>query len=233
MAALHGPAPVLAACGLAFEAALAAGPGVTAVCGPGSVRLGQTLAERLRETGTEWAGILSFGCAGGLDPSLAPGTCVLATGVQTADGFLCADAAWLRGLARRLPGAVAGELAGIDAPLLSPADKAELWRASGACAVDMESHAAARIASRHGLPFAACRVVLDPAWRSVPPCALAGLGSDGRQAFYPLLRALARRPRELGPLCVLACDAWRARRELGRVCTSLGERLALPWPRTI
>lgn len=220
--------PVLAACGLAFEAALAAGPGVTAVCGPGPDRLGGTLAERLRDAGTAWAGILSFGCAGALDPGLAPGTCVLATGVQTVEGFLCADAAWLRGLARRLPDAATGELAGIDAPLLAAANKAELWRASGACAVDMESHAAARIALRHGLPFAACRVVLDPAWRSVPACALAGMGSDGRHALYPLLRALARAPREAGPLCVLACDAWRARRELGRVRARLGDRLAFP-----
>lgn len=266
------PLPVLAACGLAFEAALAAGRGVVAVCGPGPWRLAERLdalldgrrdtrsalrhAERLNESllaraavqtaaqlaahaagetedrpacdGPAWAGILSFGCAGALDPGLAPGTCILATSVQTADGFLCADAAWLRGLARRLPQAVHGELAGIDAPLTSARDKAGLWRASGACAVDMESHAAARIARRHGLPFAACRVVLDPAWRSVPPSALAAMGGDGRTRPGPLLRALAAAPGELGPLCMLAWNALLARRALGQVRARLGERLAAP-----
>jgi len=266
------PLRVLAACGLAFEAALAAGSGVVAVCGPGPARLAARLdalldglhdaradprqAERLNEGlharvgvppdallaahlagDTEarlaraepaWAGILSFGCAGALDPGLAPGTCILATGIQTADGFLCADAAWLRSLARRLPQAVQGELAGLDAPLLCARDKAILWRSSGACAVDMESHAAARIARRHGVPFAACRVVLDPAWRSVPPSALAGMGGDGRTRPGPLLRALAAAPGELGPLCMLAWDALRARRALGQVRARLGGRLAAP-----
>lgn len=227
-----GRPPVLAACGLAFEAALAAGPGVAVVCGPGperlSARLDACLAMPPGSAAQSWSGILSFGCAGALDPGLAPGTCVLATGVQTGEGFLCADPDWLRGLARCLPGAVAGELAGLDAPLLDAADKARLWRDSGACAVDMESHAAARVARRHGLPFAACRVVLDPAWRSVPPCALAGMDADGGNALLPLLRALAAAPRQLGPLCVLAGDAWRARRALGRVRARLGARLALP-----
>lgn len=262
------PLPVLAACGLAFEAALADGPGVVAVCGPGSGRLAERLdalldgrrdtrpalrhTERLNEglharaavqlaaeaagetedrpacDGPVWAGILSFGCAGALDPGLASGTCILATGVQTADGFLCADAAWLRSLALRLPQAVHGELAGVEAPLTSARDKTGLWRSSGACAVDMESHAAARIAQRHGLPFAACRVVLDPAWRSVPPCALAGMRPDGGSAPWLLLRALAAAPAELRPLCLLACDAWRARRALARVRARLGKRLAAP-----
>lgn len=270
--AAREPLPVLAACGLAFEAALAAGPGVVAACGPGPARLAARLdalldgrrdtesaprqagrlkeglharvavpsaaqpaahvagetEERLPRAEPAWAGILSFGCAGALDPGLAPGTCILATGVQTADGFVCADAAWLRSLARRLPQAVHGELAGLDAPLTSARDKAILWRSSGACAVDMESHAAARIARHHGLPFAACRVVLDPAWRSVPPSALAGMAADGSTAPWPLLRALAAAPGELGPLCMLAWDALRARRALGQVRARLGARLAAP-----
>jgi hopanoid-associated phosphorylase len=254
--AAREPAPVLAACGLAFEAALAAGPGVVAVCGPGPARLAEQLSRQLcgqpsahpagqlaaqlaepiggqpdtrpAQGAPAWAGILSFGCAGALDPELAPGTCVLATGVQTADGFLCADAGWLRSLAQRLPDAVQGELAGLDAPLSTAVDKERLWRSSGACAVDMESHAAARIAQRHGLPFAACRVVLDPAWRSVPPCALAGMAADGSTALGTLLQALAAAPGELGPLCMLAWDALRARRALGRVRARLGQRLAAP-----
>jgi len=224
-------APLLAACGLAFEAAIAAGPGVHAVCGPGRQRLGAGLDALAGAGPAAFAGIFSFGCAGALDPHLAPGTVVLATGVHTAEGYLSADPAWLQALMRVLPDAAAGELAGLDAPVLAAADKHALWHGTGACIADMESHAAVLAARRHGLPFAACRVVLDPAWRDVPPCALAGMGEDGSASLLPLLRALAAPPgmaRQLRPLCALARDAWTARRALRRVRARLGPRLALP-----
>jgi hopanoid-associated phosphorylase len=233
--------PLLAVCGLAFEAAIAAGPGVVTVCGPGPGRLAARLEEVLdgrsagRSAGpragarSAWAGIISFGCAGALDPALVAGTCIVATGVETRDGLLGADPAWVRALMHRLPAAREGRLAGLDLPLATPGDKARLWRDSGACAVDMESHVAAAAARRHGVPFAACRVVLDPSWRSVPPCALVAMRDDGRTALLPLLRCLAGAPGELGPLCALALDARRARRGLRQARIWLGPQLALPY----
>jgi hypothetical protein len=149
----------------------------------------------------------------------------VATGVLASDELIPADAAWVRTLLGCLPGAWPGKLAGLDGPLASSADKLALWRDSGACAVDMESHAAALFARRHGLPFAACRVVLDPAWRDLPSCALAGMREDGTAAPWPLLRALGTAPGELGPLLALALDAWRARRVLRQVRGRLGARL--------
>jgi hopanoid-associated phosphorylase len=228
MATVPMPASVLAACGLAFEAAIAAGPDVVTACGPGPERLAAQLEALLARGERDWAGIISFGCAGALDPGLLAGDCVLATGVQLEDGFMPVDAAWRHALQDCLPDALAGELLGLDAPLICPAGKAQVWRDSGACAVDMESHAAARLARRHGLPFAACRVVLDPAWRGVPSCALAGMRADGWVAPGPLLRALAAEPRELAPLLALALDAARARRVLRQVRGRLGPALAVP-----
>jgi hypothetical protein len=153
---------------------------------------------------------------------------VVATGVLAGDEIIAADAAWVRLLLACLPGAWPGKLAGLDLPLLTSVDKLALWRKTGACAVDMESHAAALAARRHRLPFAACRVVLDPAWRDLPSCALAGMREDGSSAPWPMLRALAGAPGELGPLCALALDAWRARRALRQVRARLGARLAAP-----
>jgi len=219
-----GERPVLAVCGLAFEAAIAAGPDVVTACGPRAARL----AAHLLQDARGWAGVISFGCAGALDPGLPAGACVLASGVWTRQGVLPTDPAWLHALAARLPGARLGCVAGLDEPLLAGADKMRLWRDSGACAVDMESHVAALAAQRHGLPFAACRVVLDPAGRIVPPCALAGMRDDGTSALLPLLRALAASPRELGPLRALAVDAWRARRTLREVRERLGPKLGAP-----
>jgi hopanoid-associated phosphorylase len=226
-AATSPPEPaVLAVCGLDFEGAIAAGPGVVTVRGPGPARVAAGLDALLATASS--AGIISFGCAGALDPGLAPGTCVVATGVLAGDEIIAADAAWVRLLLACLPGAWPGKLAGLDLPLLTSVDKLALWRKTGACAVDMESHAAALAARRHRLPFAACRVVLDPAWRDLPSCALAGMREDGSSAPWPMLRALAGAPDELGPLCALALDAWRARRALRQVRARLGARLAAP-----
>ena len=46
--------------------------------------------------------------------------------------------------------------------------KADLYRRSGAFLVDMESHIAARLAHARDVPFAALRVVADPAERTLP-----------------------------------------------------------------
>lgn len=230
--------PVLAVCGLAFEAAIAAGPGVVTVCGPGPARVEARLAASLlaasgqpgRDAAGPWSGIISFGCAGALDPALAPGSWVVGRSVSSGSEWVATDPAWTQALLARLPGARPGVVAGLDAPLVSPGDKARLWRDSGACAVDMESQAAARAARAHGLPFAVVRVVLDPAWRAIPPCALAGMGADGAGALLPLLAGLARDPRQLAPLCALAREAWLARRSLRRLRSRLGPALALPVP---
>lgn len=253
------PGPrVLAVCGLAFEAAIAAGPGVVTVCGPGPARIEAWLDARLdarldaqldAQLGdplgdprsrlddapgasgrAPWSGIISFGCAGALDPGLAPGSCVVASSVLCGGELVASDPVWTRALLHRLPCARPGRLAGLDAPLRSSADKARLWRESGACAVDMESQAAARAARRLGLPFAVLRVVLDPAWREIPACALAGMRADGTRALLPLLGGLARDPRQLAPLCALARDAWQARRSLRQARARLGRALALPVP---
>lgn len=229
--AAPGCAPVLVVCGLAFETAIAAGPGVIAVCGPGPARAAagiDALAGRKDDARPGWAGILSFGCAGGLDPDLRAGDCVVASCVASGAETFAADPAWMRALAERLPRARCGPLAGLDAPLASRAAKAQLWQAGGALAADMESRAAALAARRLDLPFAAVRVVLDPAWRSLPPCALQGMRADGGTDLAALLRALARSPGQLAPLALLAADAWRARRSLRQVRAQLGAAIAPP-----
>lgn len=218
-------APLIIVCGMAFEAALAAGPDVVTVCGPGPRRVADGVERLLAghpEPALRWAGILSFGCAAGIDPSLAPGACLVASGVWTAAGPIAVDRAWSGALLARLPRAAEGLLGGLDAPVAAATAKARLWRESAVRACDMETHAAALAARRHGLPFAACRVVLDPAWRSLPDCALAALRDDGSTDTRALLRALAAAPREAGPLAALARDAWHARRALRRVCAQAG-----------
>jgi hopanoid-associated phosphorylase len=217
---------VLAVCGLAFEAAIARGPGVVAIHGPGAAavqRLDRALADA-----HACRGILSFGIAGGLDPGLPPGACVLADAVVDGEGRLPVDEGWLLSLRASLPGAMVGALAGVSCPVTDAHAKASLRRRSGACAVDMESHLAALAARRHGLPFAALRIVADPAHRGIPACALAALREDGGMALAPLLRALASNPAELRMLATLAADAFRARRCLRSARATAGHAFGAP-----
>ena len=62
--------------GLAFEARIAAGPGMRVVCGGDSRHLSATLAAAIAEARALFGncpGIISFGVAGGLAPQLRPG----------------------------------------------------------------------------------------------------------------------------------------------------------------
>lgn len=217
---------VLAVCGLAFEAAIARGAGVVAVHGPGAATI-QRLDLVLADTHA-LRGVLSFGIAGGLDPGLPPGACVLADAVVHGDDRFTVDEGWLLSLTARLPGAVVGAIAGVSSPAADAGAKALLRQRSGACAVDMESHLAALAARRHGLPFAALRIVADPAHRGIPACALAALRGDGGTALVPLLRALASNPAELPLLAALGADAFTARWRLRSARATAGHAFGAP-----
>jgi hopanoid-associated phosphorylase len=218
--------PVLVVCGLAFEAAIARGPGVAAIHGPGAAATGRL--ERLLVDAAGYRGILSFGIAGGLDPALQPGACVLADAVVAGEERFQANEEWLLSLRATLPDAVVGALAGTPGPVADASAKASLRQRSGACAVDMESHLAALAAWRHGLPFAALRIVADPAHSAIPACAIAALRADGSTALGPLLRALSANPAELPMLAALAADAFTARRRLRSVRARAGRAFGVP-----
>ncbi|MCW3478597.1 phosphorylase [Neisseriaceae bacterium JH1-16] len=211
--------------GMAFEARIAAGSGVEVLYGLRGGALEHALAERLR---TPCEGVISFGVAGGLDLALVPGSVVVPRLIDNGTDGFDTDPAWSAALRAALPWAVDGILAGVDAAVVSVADKQALHRTSGALAVDMESHIAARQAQAAGVPFAACRVVIDPAMRTVPPAALAAMGSDGRTDFVALLRTLAEQPRQLIDLLQLARDAGIARAALRTARDAMGEYFAKP-----
>jgi hopanoid-associated phosphorylase len=208
---------VVAVCGMDFEAAIARGCGVRVVHAAG-------LADAL----SGCRGIISFGCAGALDPSLRAGDCLLPHAVLTPHGVAAVDPGWHDALRHMLPYALDGTLAGVDEPVRSVAEKARLWQASGARAVDMESHLAALAAQRDGLRFAALRVIVDPAGRSVPDCAVAAFRVDGELSPGALMRSLAAHPGQLPALVSLAGCALAARRSLHAARALAGEAFALP-----
>jgi adenosylhomocysteine nucleosidase len=217
--------PVIAVTGLAFEARIAAGEGVTVIHGRDEQRMITDL-ERAVVSGA--SGIISFGTAGGLAPHLAPGDWIVAEAVITEGQRWAADPAWSTKVLQSLPNAIHAPIAGVDVPVAGASAKQALHDRTGAAAADMESHIAARVAVAHGLPFVACRVIIDPAHRTLPPAALIAMRPDGGVNVAALLRSLAGRPDQLPALLRLAFDAQAARAALFRGRRLLGAGLGFP-----
>jgi hopanoid-associated phosphorylase len=213
---------VVAATGLAREARIARGPGVVAVaCGVDARRLAAALE---REVANGARAIISFGIAGGLVADARAGTWIVGRSVVAATTRWACDAAWTQMLLRRLPGARFAELAGSDAPMCLPIDKRALHDATGAIAVDTESHVAAAVAAAYRLPFAAFRVIADPVNQRLPAAASVALGLRGEVRLAAIAASLARTPGQLPSLMRTAISARTAFAALSRGRRLLGLR---------
>ncbi len=217
---------VIAVTGLAFEARIAAGPGVAAVAGGGNPERITSALER--ETASGGAAIISFGVAGGLGEDCAPGTWIIADTVVSPAARWASDPAWAGALAQRLPGARRGAVAGVDSIVATPAEKRALHSLGGALAVDMESHIVAGFAAARGIPFAVFRVIADPAARALAPAAAKGMRSDGNIDPFAVLGALLRAPGQVPLLVRNARDTRTAQLALSRGRRLLGRGLGYP-----
>jgi hopanoid-associated phosphorylase len=211
------PCSVVALVGLAFEARIAAGPGVLVIC------RGPDIAETLRlafEAGCR--SIISFGVAGGLAPDLRPGDWIVASEVINGETVRPTHTVWSRNLLETIPEVRYGPVVGVPAPVADPLEKQDLHARTGAIAVDMESHIVAEFAAAHGMSFAVARVIVDPAHRRVPDAALIGLRPGGGTNLAAILREVLAKPAQVLPLLRIAGDAYAARSALLRLRRLLG-----------
>jgi hopanoid-associated phosphorylase len=211
------PCSVVALVGLAFEARIAAGPGVLVIC------RGPDISETLQlafDAGCR--SIISFGVAGGLAPDLRPGDWIVASEVLDAQTTRPTHSIWSRNLLETIPEVRYGPVIGVPAPISDPCAKRELHARTGAIAVDMESHIVAQFAAAHGMSFAVARVIVDPAHRRVPDAALIALRPGGGTNLTAILREVLTKPAQVFPLLRIAGDAYAARSALLRLRRLLG-----------
>ncbi len=214
---------ILVVCGLKAEADIAAGKGVTTVCGGGDQH---RLAQDLARLAPKASGVISFGIAGGLDPTLEPGDTRVGAGIVIADGRRYpADEGWVSRLSSSL-GVPAALFAAVDTPLADVTGKAALRAATGAAIVDMESHIAGRAAQAAGVPFAALRVVTDSASRSLPHAASVGMRADGSVNLAAIIGSLMKKPGQVPGLIRTGLDARKAFAALLRSRQRLGPDFA-------
>ncbi|MGH6609719.1 MAG: phosphorylase [Burkholderiaceae bacterium] len=217
---------VVAVTGLAVEARIAAGSAVVTVVGGGNTAvLEAALAKHLT---ADVRGIVSFGLCGGLKRGLRPGSCIIGREVVTATERWGTDRAWSDAIAACLPHAKRGDIAAVDAPVCTTADKARLAATTDAIAIDTESHIAAKLATQRRLPFVVLRVIADPADRALPPAAKVALRADGRIDVLAVMRSVIAAPAQLPLLIRLARDTRMALSALAQSRRRLGTAMGYP-----
>lgn len=216
--------PVLIVTGLKQEARIAAGPGLTVICSSSNpVQLREMM---ISFDPASIRGIVSFGVAGGLNPSLCSGDIVVASGIVAGRHSWATAAALTENLVALPNGRkrkiVSGVLVGVEEVVTGQLAKAALRATTGADAVDMESHIAARYAEQYGLPFAAVRVISDPAHRALPELTMNAIKPNGNVDMWKVMRGIARNPKTIPHLISTGRDFSRALRSLKGCAAALG-----------
>jgi adenosylhomocysteine nucleosidase len=107
--------------------------------------------------------LVCAGFAGGLDPRLRTGDLVVAENLSTPEVL-----ARVRSVAVDATAFSCGSILSRALPVESIADKATLFRETGALAVDMESEAVAAACRAAGVPLLVVRTISDPADAALP-----------------------------------------------------------------
>lgn len=201
--------------GLRSEARLARALGLRVYTGGGTAA-GAADAARRALAGSARA-LISLGLAGGLDPALRPGEVIVPEAVLTSGRLFQTDP----GLGQALGGVTAHRILGGESVVADASSKQWLHGETGAAAVDLESGVVATLAMDHGVPFAALRVICDPAGRTLPPAALVALNQRGAIGIARVLGSLLAGPAQLPALLALARDAALARRALAARIASI------------
>jgi len=170
--------------------------------------------------------LISFGLAGGLDPSLMPGAILRPAVVLWQTTAYQTDP----GLVDALGGATCACILAARAPIATASAKLSAHAETGAAAVDLESGAVAEQAARAGVPFAVLRAVCDVAGEDLPQAALAALDPAGTIRILRVAYSVVRHPGQVMALLALAAHAGAARNALAKEIAWISARGALlPW----
>ncbi|MDH7600718.1 MAG: hypothetical protein QHI38_01050 [Armatimonadota bacterium] len=161
--------------------------------------------------------VLAAGIAGGLDPKLARGDLIIAKRVYSDVSAQCSpiECDLLLSDMTNMAGHGAehavrlADIISCKSVICLPEEKARLYVATGAAAVDMESYAVAQVCRATGIRFSAVRVVSDTASDILP-----GIFADGGLSKSAFLWGLGKRPTELPSLLGFYFIAQRSARKL-------------------
>jgi adenosylhomocysteine nucleosidase len=168
------------------------------------------------------AALVSWGMAGGLDPTLAAGRIFLPSEVAGIGGAGISTARrWREQLSAALLAydpLTGGKLLTSSRSIASVAAKAALFRETAAAAVDMESLSVAQVALAHALPFIAVRVIVDGAGDALPSAVRdAADATSGQLRVWRLFGQILLSPAGVTSVLRLTRGYWAANRALAVV----------------
>jgi adenosylhomocysteine nucleosidase len=108
----------------------------------------------------------------------------------------------------------------------TPSGKLQLFRQSGALAVDMESAAARALAAELGVAFVLVRAISDSAAEALDPAVLKMVDAFGRPRPLSIARALVRQPSLIPQLRQLSENARQAAANLAAAVAAIVQRVS-------
>jgi len=179
-------------------------------------------AQRLLENGATQ--IISWGCAGGLSPTLKAGDLIIPELIQAqSNTLLKCDESLHNKLTKLLNGQVffTGKLIESATIISSKEEKAHLFTINNALAVDMESAAAAQLAKTNNIPFIAIRTIVDPANFNLPKAVNHSLNAEGTINLSKLVLYICTHPHEIPALIKLGQHFKAANKKLAQIAPLL------------
>ena len=170
-------------------------------------------------------GLVSWGCAGALDPELSAGDFILPS--QVCDGNNTAidtSRHWNNQLQASLSTTKiinSGLLVQAPTMITSILQKQSLFQTTTAVAVDMESYSIASYACENDLPFIACRAIADSAQTDLPQPVIDAMDQQGRINNKKVLLNTLLRPWAIASLIRLGMHFSKAQATLSSVAEQL------------
>ena len=178
-------------------------------------------AKQLLHQGAER--LISWGCAAALSPDLRPGDLTLPEQLISDDlesiDIRCPWLTEMQALLKPLNPASHISLASSNTIVATSKDKQDIYRKTGAAALDMESVAIAKVAKAHRIDFLAIRSIADPADMNLPKAVAHALNQDGEVNIAKLLNHLIKHPLELPSLIQLGRHFHASQKTLKRAAS--------------
>ena len=186
--------------------------------GVSSKRAGE-LAQNMCRNGCKL--LVSFGIAGALRPDVRTGDLLIPISVRQESGEIIETNSNIRMRLVQKAREALPELTILEDPILATnrllggvEEKLSVGQASGAAAVDMESHKIALAARAAGIPMIVVRAVLDDSATALPEFVIRAVTPQGKPDFSKVLAGAAWRPWELVRLARLNQAAHRTLRRV-------------------
>lgn len=219
-------------CGMQSEAAIVGQPaGAQVIVGAGDAAALSAKLEAAIAAGADR--VISVGICGAINLGLQVGDVVVGVNAVYELAAVACDPAWCDRLFDMLQANPQPYRVGYGRFAWSPTavgrlvDKTALRKATMADVVDEETFIAGSIAAAHGLPWAALRVVCDPALFELPPAALVKLTAAGADDMGAILASIAGDIWQIPELVELAGSTATAMGNLRAVVARVGPGFAV------